>query len=71
MIADSLAALDLASVAFRDHLAAVMGEDWTAATPCTDWDVHYLVAHVVGGNRFASMVLAPGSGRRGARARTR
>jgi uncharacterized protein (TIGR03086 family) len=57
MIPDSLAALDLASEAFRLHLAVVRDEDWTAATPCTDWDVHYLVAHVVGGNRFASMVL--------------
>jgi uncharacterized protein (TIGR03086 family) len=53
----TLAALDLASDQFRDHLAAVAPEQWTAATPCPDWDVHYLVAHVVGGNRFAAMVL--------------
>jgi uncharacterized protein (TIGR03086 family) len=57
MIVDSLAALDLATVAFGNHLGAVKDEDWATATPCTDWDVHYLVAHVVGGNRFASMVL--------------
>lgn len=57
MIPDSLAALDLATESFRVHLAVIRDEDWTAATPCTDWDVHYLVAHVVGGNRFASMVL--------------
>jgi uncharacterized protein (TIGR03086 family) len=57
MVRDSLAALDLATEAFRGHLAVVRDQDWTTATPCTDWDVHYLVAHVVGGNRFASMVL--------------
>jgi uncharacterized protein (TIGR03086 family) len=57
MVRDPLAALDLATEAFRGHLAVVGDQDWTAATPCTDWDVHYLVAHVVGGNRFASMVL--------------
>lgn len=53
----TLAALDLASDQFRDHLAVVSPEQWTAPTPCPDWDVHYLVAHVVGGNRFAAMVL--------------
>ena len=53
----SLAALDSAVTTFRRHLAFVTGDDWAAATPCPGWDVHYLVAHVVGGNRFASMVL--------------
>lgn len=57
MTPDRLTALDLAADAFRTHLSAVRDEDWAAATPCTDWDVRYLVAHVVGGNRFASMVL--------------
>jgi uncharacterized protein (TIGR03086 family) len=58
---DLLSALDAASDAFRRHLAAVGDDEWTAATPCTDWDVRYLVAHVVGGNRFASLVLAGGT----------
>ena len=31
--------------------------DWARATPCPDWDVHYLVAHVVGGNRLAVLTL--------------
>jgi uncharacterized protein (TIGR03086 family) len=53
----TLAALELASDQFSEHLAAVSPEQWTAPTPCPDWDVHYLVAHVVGGNRFAAMVL--------------
>ena len=54
---DALGALDLAVDEFRSQLAGVDTEQWTAATPCTDWDVRFLVAHVVGGNRFASMVL--------------
>ena len=29
----------------------------TLPTPCSEWDVHYLVAHVVGGNRFAVSIL--------------
>ena len=53
-----LSALDAAIDPFRRHLSVVGDDQWTAATPCTDWDVQYLVAHVVGGNRFASLVLA-------------
>jgi uncharacterized protein (TIGR03086 family) len=55
---DLLSALDVATDQFREHLAVVGDDEWTVATPCTDWNVHYLVAHVVGGNRFASLVLA-------------
>jgi uncharacterized protein (TIGR03086 family) len=55
---DLLSALDAATDHFGRHLSVVGHDAWTAATPCTDWDVHYLVAHVVGGNRFASLVLA-------------
>ncbi len=58
MTLDVLAALDHATGQFHRHLAAVGVEDWTAATPCSEWDVHYLVAHVVGGIRFASMILS-------------
>jgi uncharacterized protein (TIGR03086 family) len=50
-------ALDSAVAAFRRQLVAVDRDDWAAATPCPGWDVHYLVAHVLGGNRFATMVL--------------
>jgi uncharacterized protein (TIGR03086 family) len=54
---DPLSALDAATRDFRRQLADIGPKDWTSATPCTAWDVRYLVAHVVGGNRFASMVL--------------
>jgi len=52
-----LRALDRTAATFRGHLVAVSAGDWSRATPCTEWDVRYLVAHVVGGNRFASMIL--------------
>ena len=58
MTLDLPSALDAATDQFRRHLAVVGDDEWTVATPCPDWDVHYLVAHVVGGNRFASLVLA-------------
>ena len=52
-----LVALDAATELFGRHLSAVGADDWASPTSCPDWDVHYLVAHVVGGNRFATMVL--------------
>lgn len=58
MILDHLDSLDAATEQFRRHLSAVGDDEWTAATPCSEWDVQYLVAHVVGGNRFASLVLS-------------
>ena len=33
---------------FADQLAPVRDEQWTNATPCTDWDVRALVNHVTG-----------------------
>jgi uncharacterized protein (TIGR03086 family) len=53
-----LAALDRATGEFGRRLNVVADEDWEAATPCAEWDVRYLVAHVVGGNRFAALILA-------------
>jgi uncharacterized protein (TIGR03086 family) len=38
-------------------VAAVRPEQWAAPTPCSEWDVRALVAHLVGGNqRFAGLV---------------
>src|SRR3954452_18281410 len=52
-----LAMLDRAVEEFNARLLLVTSDEWTQSTPCPDWDVRYLVAHVVGGNRFAANVL--------------
>jgi uncharacterized protein (TIGR03086 family) len=52
-----LNALEVATDEFGRRVAAVDQGGWTEATPCSDWDVHYLTAHVVGGNRFAVLIL--------------
>ena len=52
-----LNALDAATEEFRHRLVLVGSSDWAGSTPCPGWDVRYLVAHVVGGNRFAVLIL--------------
>jgi uncharacterized protein (TIGR03083 family) len=52
-----LTALDAAAEEFRQRLALVGPSDWVRSTPCPDWNVAYLAAHVVGGNRFAVSIL--------------
>ena len=54
---DILGALDAATDEFGRRLRLVDEGSWAMPTPCSDWDVHYLVAHVIGGNRFAVHVL--------------
>ena len=54
---DLLSALETASEEFRQRLVLVQPFHWTRSTPCPDWDVRYLAAHVVGGNRFAVSIL--------------
>ncbi|MFM2076575.1 MAG: hypothetical protein RJA49_465 [Actinomycetota bacterium] len=54
---DLLNALEVATDEFGRRLAVVDQDGWTGATPCSDWDVHYLSAHVIGGNRFAVLIL--------------
>jgi uncharacterized protein (TIGR03086 family) len=54
---DILSALDAATDEFGRRLAFVNHDGWALPTPCPDWDVHYLAAHVIGGNRFAALVL--------------
>lgn len=53
---DDLDALDRAVDGFAERLALVDGR-WTEPTPCAEWDVRWLCAHVVGGNRFAVLIL--------------
>ena len=52
-----LEALDIATAGFATALEAVDDDHLPGPTPCDEWDVRYLVAHVVGGNRFAARVL--------------
>ena len=54
---DTLNALDAATDEFGRRLAAVGDDAWLLPTPCTGCGVHYLAAHVIGGNRFAALVL--------------
>jgi uncharacterized protein (TIGR03086 family) len=49
--------LDAVHETLQPLVAAVGSDQWTAPTPCGDWDVRGLVGHVVGGNRvFAAAV---------------
>ena len=62
---DLLDALDRANGEFRNRLEQVRPDDWSRPTPCDEWDVRFLVAHVVGGSRFAASVLSGSSARAG------
>ena len=54
---DMMGALDTATNEFGRLLRLVDEGEWGLPTPCSDWNVRYLVAHVIGGNRFAVNVL--------------
>ncbi|HEY5186457.1 MAG TPA: TIGR03086 family metal-binding protein [Actinomycetes bacterium] len=55
--------LRAAGDAFAQRLAGVTDDQWDLSTPCTEWSVHDLFAHVAGGNRFAVALLAGASTR--------
>jgi uncharacterized protein (TIGR03086 family) len=42
---------------FEQLITGVRPEQWTAPTPCTDWNVRSLVSHVVRGNRLFATAL--------------
>ena len=54
---DLLNALGAATEEFGKRLVLVLDDMWTWATPCAEWDVRALAAHVIGGNRFATAIL--------------
>ena len=43
---------------FTDRVRQVRAEQWSAPTPCTDWDVRALVNHVVGEDRWTAPMFA-------------
>jgi uncharacterized protein (TIGR03086 family) len=49
--------LDRAGVHFRARLQHVGPGDWARPTPCSEWDVHGLVNHVVTANVTAERLL--------------
>ena len=38
-------------------VATITPQQWAMPTPCTDWDVHALVSHVVSGNQLFAGIL--------------
>lgn len=50
-------ALSRANAAFEQRLRLVGADDWSRPTPCSEWDAHALVHHVIGGNRRYTMLL--------------
>lgn len=51
--------LEVALRATGSLVAGVRPEQWSAPTPCADWDVRQLAGHLVGGNlRFAAALGA-------------
>ena len=43
---------------FGRRVETVGGDQWTNATPCTEWDVHALVNHVVNEDKWIAPLLA-------------
>jgi uncharacterized protein (TIGR03086 family) len=49
---------EASSDTFDDKLHQVPADGWRNATPCTEWDVHTLVNHVVGEHRWVEPLMA-------------
>jgi uncharacterized protein (TIGR03086 family) len=47
-----------AADAFGGHVHAIRDDQWTAPTPCSEWNVRQLVNHVVGEMRWSPPLLA-------------
>jgi uncharacterized protein (TIGR03086 family) len=58
---DPFEMLDLARAEFERRLRAVGEDQWHLATPCPEWDVRQLVAHVTAGNDMSVALLAGAS----------
>ncbi len=49
--------LTIAQAEIRRRVAAIGAEQWGLPTPCSEWDVADLVAHLVGGSRMTMLLL--------------
>jgi uncharacterized protein (TIGR03086 family) len=58
IVVDVVEALRLATSEFGRRLAEVAPDGWDAPSPCTEWTVKDLCDHLVGGNRFAVLVVS-------------
>ena len=63
MTAPSPAQLEASLSIAEGLVAAIRAEQWTAPTPCSEWDVRALVGHVVSGNQLFADRLAALLGR--------
>ena len=67
MTAASVEGLERACAAVGELITRVGANQWTAATPCSEWSVRDLVNHMVEGNQvFAALVDAGPMPERGA-----
>src|SRR5579884_2432412 len=57
MSTDPIEHLRTALDATADLVNAVRADQWTAASPCTDWTVRDLVTHLIVGNALFASVL--------------
>ena len=57
MTAPSPAQLEASLSIAEGLVAAIRAEQWTAPTPCSEWDVRALVGHVVSGNQLFADLL--------------
>jgi len=55
---DDVSALQAVTRNLMESVASIEIEQWTLATPCSDWDLTALVDHVTGGNWFTVAILA-------------
>jgi uncharacterized protein (TIGR03086 family) len=58
---DALQALTQARSEFESRLATVGTEQWNNPTPCSEWNVHQLVNHMLVGNRMTTQIQAGAS----------